>query len=126
MYPCTYKNSLLRQSFRTLRVSIFARDRKVFTSITRQGSSQSASMEKVLSGNIFFYPCDIILQIRISVWEAMSEEYLIVVSTPLVIKLQRIEITRLFIIITFECVLEVLDVFTNSVPSDPFGVLHAV
>ena len=126
MDSSAYKHSLFGECLSTFRVLILAGDRKIFAPISGQGSAQGASMEEILGASVLLNANKIVLEIRISVREAVSEENLVVGLLPNMVKSEGVEASRVFEGIPSIRILVVVNVLTYSMPSNTLIVLHLV
>ena len=83
-------------------------------------------MEEVLRAFDFVYAIEVFLEIRIGVWETVSEELLVIVVGERVGKCQTVIGPEKAIIVTFVLVRNIGYFFTNSVPSYSFGFFDFV
>ena len=122
----TYKHSLFGECFGTLRVLIFAGDRQIFASIASQGPAQGASMEEILGTGVFLDTNEIVLEIRISVREAVSEENLVVRLLPNMVESEGVKAPRVLEGIPSVTILVVVYVLAYPMPTNALIVLDLV
>ena len=121
-----YKHSLFGECLGTFRVLILAGDRQIFAPISSQGSAQSASVEEILGAGVFLDTNEIVLEIRISVREAVSEENLVVGLLPNMVESEGVEASRVLKGIPSIRILVVVYVLTYSMPTNTLIVLDLV
>lgn len=122
----TYKHSLFGECLGTFRVLILAGDRQIFAPISGQGSTQGASMEEILGAGVFLDTNEIVLEIRISVREAVSEENLVVGLLPNMVESEGVEAPRVLEGIPSVIILVIVNILTYSMPSNALIVLDLV
>ena len=104
--------------FLTIRISLFRRDRDILTSIAGQCPAQRAPIDKVLREAVPLDPRQIITQISVSVWEAVSEVHLIVVLSEGMREGQSEVASAPPITLTLERICIVTDVVADTMPRE--------
>lgn len=83
-------------------------------------------MIKVLTVVIFFNPCQIFLQVTVSVWKTMSEKTSIVSMLKGMSESERVVRPEVATLITFVLILVVVNTFSDSVPSNTFSLFYFI
>lgn len=127
MYSSRNKNTFLSFCFGTVRIFILASDGYHITSITSQCSTQYTAMKKVVAWIIFLDTWEIILQVCIGIWEAMCKKHVIVINLVGMLECKSVIVPLISrISILLEIVLVVVDILTNSMPSNSLGCFYFV
>ena len=118
MYPCTDKDSLFSFCFLIIRVLVLGCDSQIFASIACQSSTEGASIYEILRKSISLYSRKIVCKIRIGIWKTVREINLICIVLKCVSPCQSVIASIEPCVFTLECVLVVIDIFSNAMPAE--------
>ena len=126
MHPCREEYALLGKSLCTPRILVFTRDRQVVATVTSESARQGRPMVEVRARGVLLNSSEVLLQVRVRVWEAMREEDLILIVLESVRKCECIERAQETVIVSLVWSGRVVDAVTDTVPADALCVLNLV
>jgi hypothetical protein len=123
MHSCTNEDTLLGQCLGTLWVLVFGSNGEVLAAIASECPRQHSPIVEILARCIFFNSVQIVAQIRIRVREAMRIILKVIVIVEHVRECEGVVVSLEALIVTPVIVLDIVYIFSESVPAQVFLLL---
>ena len=126
VYSGADEYTFLGHRFSTFRILIFAGNRQIFASVSRQSSREGAFVEEVLGALDFLNAIEVFLEIGIGVRETVCKKLLVIFVGKSMSECQAVICPEKSVIVTSVLVGNISYLFTNSVPSHTFRFFNFI